>query len=129
MATWRDFGSQPIKSTRGLVAGSTISTNVPIAEVDSTQLGSTSWVKQRTFLVSWVIGSATTISRWRLEQTLSTGVGSTAIRDQTNVFASSNQSAEFMMTYTLEPGDRLRARLASTVAGDASAKISAEPIV
>lgn len=124
--SWRDWGNQAIKSTELSVVGNP-SSSALLAEIDSTQFGSTSWPASKEYLVSWVVG-ASSLASFRLEHCLSTGLGSTAIRDRTVIFSPVGQSGQYVMNYTIEPGDRLRVRVDSTFTGNAFAKITAEPM-
>lgn len=121
-----DWGNAPIHSTDS-TAVSNPSTATLVGELDSTQLASTAWASAKLFRVTWVVG-ASTLAVWRLEQALSTALASTSIRDTTFLQTPSAQSGQYMLTYKLEPGDRLRARVNSTFTGTATAKISAEPL-
>ena len=89
-------------------------------------MGSTAWAKGKPFQVLWVAGGSTNLTV-RLEHCLSTGLGSTAIRDLTVVYTPSNQSPQYVTTVYIEPGDRLRVRVENSITGNASAKIMAEP--
>lgn len=122
---WRDWGSTPINSTgAGLVTNP--STSDLIAEIDSTQLGSVLQAGSL-FQVSYLLGGSTSIV-WSVEQVSSTGLGSTAVRDLTNLCTPANQSGQYILTYKLEKGDRLRCRVQTAFTGFATAKISAEPM-
>ena len=79
------------------------------------------------YQVSWLVG-ASTAAIWQLEQCLSTGLGSTAVRDVTFVQTPAGQSGQYVLSYKLQKGDRLRARLQAAITGAASCKISAEPM-
>lgn len=120
-----DWGNTPIVST-GTGLASNPDTATLVAQVDSTQLGAITPGGQN-FRVTWIVG-ASTLATWHLEQCLSTGLGSTAVRDDTPVLTPTNQSGQYVVTLKLEPGDRLRARLDAAITGTATAKISAEPL-
>ena len=122
---WRDWGNPPINST-GAGFVSNPSTSDLVAEIDSTQLA-TILSGGQSFMVTWVLGGSTTLT-WRLEQVLSTGLGSTAVRDLTLLTTPTGQSGQYTWTYKLEKGDRLRALLNSSVTATAYAKIIAEPL-
>lgn len=77
--------------------------------------------------VTWILGCSTN-AVWQIEQALSTGLGSTAVRDVSFIQTPANQSGQYILTYKLENGDRLRARLQTGITGFATAKISAEPM-
>lgn len=128
---WRDWGSTPIQSRNG--GGSTgfgIETNPSsatlIAEIDSTQLANV-LSGGSLHQVTWLLGASTNAT-WMLEQAKSTSLSTSAIRDRSYVLTPSNQTGQYVMTYKLEKGDRLRARIDGGIAGIATAKISAEPL-
>jgi hypothetical protein len=114
----RDWGNPPIQSTQA--ASSDPSTSTLIAE-----LNSSNGLIGGLYEVRWAVG-ASTGALFRLEHALSTGLGSTAIRDQAMVFTGSNQTSEFVFNYKLEAGDRLRVLTNSSFTGSVAAKISAE---
>lgn len=122
---WRDWGSTPINSTGSGIVNNP-STSDLIAEIDSTQLGSV-LAAGSLFQVSYLLGGSTTVV-WSVEQCSSTGLGSTAVRDLTNICTPANQTGQYILTYKLEKGDRIRARVQSAFTGYATAKISAEPM-
>lgn len=127
---WRDWGSTPINSHGGTSTGYGIETNPSsatlIAEIDSTQLANV--LKGGSLhQVTWVLGASTNAT-WMVEQASSTSLSTSAIRDRTYIQTPSNQSGQYILTYKLEKGDRLRARIEGGVTGVATAKISAEPL-
>ena len=81
------------------------------------------------YQVTWIVGCQTTLATFRLDHALSTGLGSTAIRNRTLVMVSSGQSAQFITRHTVESGDRFRVLVDSTVTALTSAKIGVEPLV
>ena len=114
---FRDFGNPPRSSTHGLTTDP--STATIIAEITS--------LEDRLYEVRWAIG-ASTGANWRLEQALSTGLGSTAVRDLTVVYTGSNITSEFIFAYKAESGDRFRIVALSSFTGNCFGKISAEVI-
>lgn len=112
---FRDWGNPPILSTQ--VASADPSTATLLAEITGLQ--------DRLYEVRWCVG-ASTGALFRLEHALSSGLGSTGIRDQIMVFTASNQSAEYMFNYKAETGDRFRVLVNSSFTGAVSAKIAAE---
>ena len=112
---WRDWANPPIQSTQ--VASSDPSTATLVAEVTG--------LIDRVYEVRWCVG-ASTGALFRLEHALSSGLGSTGIRDQTMVFTASNQSAEYVFAYKGEVGDRFRVLVNSSFTGSVAGKISAE---
>jgi len=125
---WRDWGNQPIKSTNH--SDTNASTSELIAEIDSTRLaGALAAGSQVPYMVTWVVGcNASTTVGFALEHVLSTGLGSTAVRNATYVFTPAGQTAQFVMPYLLQNGDRLRVRTPDSVTGVISAEIIAEPM-
>lgn len=127
---WRDWGSVPINSSGGTTAGSwgietNPSTTTLIAEVDSTQLA-TVLQGGSVYQVSWLVGASTNVI-WQLEQAASTDL-TIAPRDLTYVQTPSGQTGQYILSYKLQKGDRLRARLNAGITGVATCKISAEPM-
>lgn len=114
---FRDFGNPPISSTQG--SGSDPSTSTIIAEIAS--------LENRLYEVRWAVG-ASTGGFWRLEHALSTGLASTAIRQQAFVFTGSNITSEFIFAYKAESGDRFRILAQSSFTGSYAGKISAEAL-
>lgn len=123
---FRDWGSTPLNSTGG-DAGDGLETNPStatiIARVTPAQLQGQGVLHQVTFL----IGASTNVI-WQLEQCLSTGLGSTAVRDNTYVQTPANQTGQYILTYKVEKDDFFRCRLQAGITGVATAKISVEPI-
>lgn len=111
----RDFGNPPKQSTQTLTTDP--STSALVAELNGLRDG--------LYEVRYVIG-ASTGGLWRLEHALSTGLGSTGIRDQVVVYTGSNQSSEFVLAYKAETGDRFRIVPMSSFTGTCYGKISAE---
>ncbi len=112
---FRNFGNPPKQSTQTLTTDP--STGTLVAEIQS--------LEDRLYEVRWVIGGSTG-GIWRLEHCLSSGLASTAIRDQTMVYTGSNQSSEFVLAYKAETGDRFRIVPTSSFSGTCYGKISAE---
>lgn len=126
---WRDWGSVPVNSSGGTTAGSwgievNPSTATLVAEIDSTQLAQV-LSGGSVYQVSWLVGASTN-AVWQLEQASSTDLA--AVRDLTYVQTPSGQSGQYILSYKLQRGDRLRARLQTGITGVATAKISAEPM-
>jgi len=121
-------GNRSINSTTlGVVSNPTTATLV--AEIDLNDTMAHVHVNGEPYQVTWVVGVQTTAAIFQLEQALSTGPGSTAIRDQTVVMVSSGQSAQFVTKHTAQPGDRFRIRVNSSFTGGVAGKIIAEPLV
>ncbi len=109
-------GNVPLKSTAGIQTNP--STATIVAEISSLAEG--------LYETRWAVG-ASTGAIVLLEHCLSTGLGSTAIRDQTAVYTVSNGSGEYVFAYSAQTGDRFRVRTNSSFTGSIAAKISAEP--
>ena len=119
-------GNVPIVST-GAGFTSDPSTATLLAEIDSTQLASILPTGQP-FQVTAVIGASTN-AQWRIEQCLSTGTGSTAVRDLVTILTPTAMSGQYTWKWQLQPGDRIRARVNSSFTATASAKLFAEPLI
>lgn len=112
----RNFGNPPIFSTT-VASGTDPSTSALTAELQG--------LADALYEVRYFVG-ASTGAIWRLEHALSTGLGSTGIRQQTIVFTGSNQSAEFVLTHKAESGDIFRIVPSSSFTGSYACKIQAE---
>lgn len=77
------------------------------------------------------LGGSTTIEWW-IEHCLSTGLGSTALRNgiqgRTVVYTGTGLTSQFVQKFDLVRGDFIRVRVGAGVTAAASAKIQAEPI-
>lgn len=124
-----DWGTRPIASTAASAANP--STDTLVAEVDSTaiNIAVTAGIGKLPCQVNWIVGcQASTTGQFLLEHCLSTGLGSTAIRDQTLVFTPAGQSGQYNRRYLVTNGDRFRVRVLSSVTGTVAAKIQVEPL-
>ena len=121
-----ESGNVPIRST-GAGIGSDPSTGTILAEIDSTQLGSI-LPSGQAFQITAIVGASTN-AQWRIEQCLSTGLGSTAIRDVVTILTPTAMCGQYMWKWSLEPGDRIRARVNSSFTAATSVKLFAEPLV
>lgn len=121
---WHDWGNPPINAS-GVSAGGA-STTAVIAELDSTVLGTKNLPAGQKLLVSvnWIVSSDTVLSM-RFGSGSSTSVAQAAWVDQALVDLPGHQSAQFVTRHELFTNYRLRAHLPSSVAGTASAYISA----
>jgi hypothetical protein len=124
--SFNDWGNPAIRSGSTLVAGD--STATAFAEIAAADLLPfvPAGQSDKEFMVTWIIGGST-YAVWRCEQCLSTGLGSTAIRDTTFIQTPPGQSGQYQWKLRIQSGDLLRARINSTVAL-VSAKIIAEPL-
>ena len=123
------FGNKTINSTT-LGVTSNPTTSGMLAEIDFNSSMATVKAGGAPVQVTWIVGAQTTLATFALEQVFSTGLDiSTAGRDQIIVMVSSGQSAQFVTSHNVEPGDRFRVRAQSSFTGGGSAKIIAEPMV
>ena len=74
------------------------------------------------------LGTSTQATEWWVEHCLSTGLGSTAIKDRTVFHTSSGNTHQYVKRYTFAVGDLLRVRIAAAFTGRADAKIQVEVI-
>jgi len=78
-----------------------------------------------------VIGCSTSSQYW-VEQCLSSGLGSTALSTcggalgRVHIFATVNQSAQYVLRFVGTSGDRLRVRPAVAITGDAAVTLQVE---
>lgn len=126
--SWFGVGNRSVNSaSTGLVSNPSTATLIQEIDLNGTNgfcvSGGGPWQ------VNWYPGVQTTLAVFRLEHCLSTGLGDTAIRDLTVVQISSGQSAQFVTKHNVEPGDRFRIRIASSITGNVSGKIIAEPLI
>ena len=127
----REFGNPPLLSTTAPTQANP-STATLIAELIIPITGSSNLVDD--YEVRFGLG-ASTGALWRLDCALSSGLASTALRNTSdgapqriNVFTGSNLSAEFVVTFRANQGDRFRATWESTVTATAAAWIQAEKL-
>lgn len=122
------WSNRTIESTT-IGVQATPTTATLLAEVDMNGTNATIKDGGEAWGVTWIVGSgAGNLTTFLLDHALSTGVASTGIRNQTVVEVSSGQSGQFYTKHNVEPGDRFRVRIASTVTA-CNAKIIAEPLV
>lgn len=121
------WGNRAIEST-AIGVQVTLSSQSLLAEVDLN--GSNATIKSggESWGVSWIVGTPTTMATFLLDHATSTVTTTGGIRNQTVVEVSSGQSAQFYTKHNVEPGDRFRVRLASSIVS-ANAKIIAEPLI
>lgn len=112
----RNFGNPPVWSTAS-GTGADPSTTALLAEITG--------LKDALYEVRYIVGASTS-AFWVLEHCLSSGVTSTSFREATHVFTGTGQSAEYVLTYKAETGDRFRVRLNSSFTGTWAADIQAE---
>ena len=121
------WGNRGIESTTiGVQTG--LSTASLLAEVDLNGTNASVIAGGQTWGVTWIVTAVSTGNVYLLDHALSTGVGSTGIKNQTVVAVSSRQSGQFYTKHVVEHGDRFRVRLQSSQA-DGAAKIIAEPLI
>ena len=121
------WGNRGIESTT-IGVQVTLSTTTLLAEVDLNGSNATVPSGGQPWGVTWIVGTPTTLATFLLDHALSTGTASTGLRNQTVVEVSSGQSAQFYTKHNVEPGDRFRVRVASSIVS-ANAKIIAEPLI
>jgi hypothetical protein len=121
----------PSVSSTGAAFVADPSTATLVAELDSTRLGTAHFLngQSKDFRITSVVGgNASTNVQWLIEHTLSTGLGSTAIRNQFGVFTPAGQSAQYVWQWRAEKDSRFRVRVNSSVAGTVAANLQAEPL-
>jgi hypothetical protein len=128
-----EWGGPAISST-GAGTAANPSTATLVAEIDSTQLqvltgssivGAGHAVHAR---LTAILGGST-ICDWRIEQALSTSLDvSTSARLVVPIQTPTGQSGQYVVSLTLEPGDRVRARLNSSLTGTVNAFLQIDPL-
>lgn len=121
------WGPNSVEST-DLGVKTSLSTQTLLAEIDLNSSMVSVKAGGQCFGVTWIVGTQTTVATFLLDHALSTGTGSTGLRNQTVVEVSSAQSAQYFTKHQAQPGDRFRVRLASSIVS-ANAKIIAEPLI
>lgn len=118
-------GTPPISSTGARETDP--STTTILAELDSTNFGST---RGGVYSVQLWVGCST-VADLVWEHCLSTGFGSTAVRETTYIRVSPNLTPQYIKKFKLEPHDRIRVRPAVEITGTQTceAKLQAEEIV
>ena len=117
-------GTPPINSTYARATDP--STSDLLAELDSSNFGST----RGGIYAVHIWAGCSTVGDFVVEQCLSTGLGSTAIRDRHLIRVSPNLTPQYTRVYKLEPGDRIRVRPETAITGTqtAEAKLQAQEI-
>lgn len=118
------FGNPPIVSTQAEATNPT--TAAILAEIAGLQGG---------LYEARIVCGASTLATMLIEQCLSTGLGSTALRSsggngelgQRTVYTPVMQSAQYMLRFKATDGDRIRVRT-SALTGTASATIILESV-
>lgn len=110
-------GTPPINSTAGQATDP--STSDILAELDSTNFGST---RDGIYHVSVYPGCSTVATLW-LEHCLSTGLGSTAIRERTLLRVSPNLTPQYVKVFKLQRGDRIRVRPETAISGTQTCEV------
>lgn len=120
------IGNLPITSTQALAANPT--TGTLLAEIEGLQ--------EQVYEARIIAGGSTLAELW-IEQCLSTGLGSTALRTSAVaghlgrrvVFTPTQQSAQFIVRFRAETSDRIRARVGAGIsAGSYAVMIQLEPM-
>ena len=112
----RNWGNPPIWSTAS-GTGTDPSTTALLAELTG--------LVDALYEVRFIVGASTS-AFWVFEHALSSGVTSTSFRERTHVFTGTGQSAEYVLTYKAETGDRFRVRVNSSFSGTWAADLQAE---
>jgi hypothetical protein len=127
----RNWGNPPLLSTTAGTQNDP-STATLCAELIIPVIGDTT--VQDYYEVRFGLG-ASTGALWRLDCALSSGLGSSALRNNSygtpqrvNLYTGSNLSGEFVITLRAAPGDRFRATVESTFTGSVAAWIQAEAL-
>ena len=123
--SFHDWGNPPVNSTFAPSAGGA-STTALLSELDSTRLGTKDLAtnQKKILSVTWVLSSDTVVSL-SYGVSLSTSMASTGWVERVFVDLPGHQSAQFVTKHELFTNYRLRANILSSVAGTASAFISA----
>lgn len=120
----RDVGNPAFGSTTAYPAANP-SSGTLLAEVKNLQ--------DVQYEVRYLVG-ADTLGIWRLQQCLSSGLGSTAVVDETVVFTGAGLSAEYVLNYdrlqstSYSTNARFRIMLSTAFTGNYAAKVTAEPL-
>lgn len=117
----RNYGNIPLFSTTAVTA-SNPSTATLVAELILPATG-----QADNYEVRFAVGASTS-AIWALEHANSAGFEMSDLEQQIVTFTPTNVSAEYVFTFRADPGDRFRARVASTFTGTAAAKIQAEAL-
>lgn len=122
---WGDFGNKPINST-GFAPVAGPSTSTLLAELDSSMLGTVNFVagQSRIYQVTYILGADTNVT-WQVGTCASTALSAGV--DEFYPKSPTGQSAQYVVSHTLEKDHRIRARMFSTGA-NAAAYISAIPL-
>jgi len=129
--SWYLPGAPAVNSTAGTATNPT--TSVLLAQITSSGASTaggmnSSLVPLTQICAYFYLGTSTQATTWWLEHCLSTGLGSTAIKDRTVVITASGQTSQFVKKYDLAKGDLVRVRVATGFTGTADAKIQAEQL-
>ena len=116
-------GNRAIEST-AIGVQTAVSTTTLLAEVDVNGTNASLRSGGEIWGVTWIVGAPSTGATFLLDHALSTATTTSGLRNQTVVEVSSGQSAQFYTKHNVEPGDRFRVRLASSIVR-ANAKIIA----
>lgn len=114
-------GDAPVYSTA--TTATNPSTSALLAQLDSTQLLTIN--RGGIYQVNAWLGSDTNVLYW-VEHCLSTGLGSTAIRQRVPLRTAGTQTSQFVLRFKLEQNDLLRVRASTTYTGDLDAQLAAE---
>lgn len=122
-------GNPPVTSTQGEATNPT--STVLLAQV--TGLGGEGNSGGKLYEARVIVGASTTAQTFYVEQCLSTGLGSTALRTGgaylgQRVIYGTVQSAQYMVRFRAEAGDLVRVRLSTSLTGTAAATLQVEAL-
>lgn len=122
------LANRPLYSTQAV--SSNASTATLLAEISSLVNG---------VYEGYLVAGCSTIATFQVEQTLSTGLGDTALRSsggtgqlgRMTIYTPADQSAEYLFSFSAETDDRIRVRLGVAITGgeDAAAKLRLERLI
>jgi hypothetical protein len=124
------WGNPPRTSTQAEATNPT--TSVLLAEIQD--LGGPTNGNGVLYDARVLVGASTLATVW-LEQCLSSGLGSTALRSTTAelgrrvLYVQVNQTAQYLVRFRATSGDRLRVRLGGGITGTAAATLQVEAVI
>ena len=130
--SWFLPGVEPVHSTAATATNPT--TTTILAELTSTGASSLAGFNMQErdgphqVQINAYLGTSTQATAWWVEHVLSTGLGSTAIKNRKVLITPSGATSQFVLKYDLAVGDRVRVRVAAAFTGTADAYLSGEVI-
>lgn len=130
-----EWGGPEIHST-GAGTANNPSTATLVAEIDSTQLGIVTGAatvggkngRTSPARLMATLGGSTSCD-WRLEKSVSSTLADAPNFLVPSILTPTGQSGVYQFSIMVEPGDRIRARLNSSLTGSASAFLQVDPLV